>query len=270
MIKLGEKIKMLRKQKNISQEVLANYLGVTFQAVSKWETEIAMPDVALIPAIAAFFGVSTDDLFDFDLYSVEKNVETIVDEYSMYWECDRARSEAILREGLRKYPGNDTLLNCLIGTIPVPERAPEVIDLCQTLIAGTRHDDVKYDAYRILAEAYRATGEYALAKEAVEMIPEIYFTKLSVAAQLFEGEDMFAPAVKQKLISFEDLIDMYGLLADHYMKRGESEKALIQLETERDIILAVKNDFETQHTRKLYDPERLAEVEEKIRRCKQS
>ena len=37
MIKLGEKIKSLRKQKNISQEVFANYLGVSFQAVSKWE-----------------------------------------------------------------------------------------------------------------------------------------------------------------------------------------------------------------------------------------
>ena len=55
MIKLGEKIKSLRKQKNISQEVLANYLGVSFQAVSKWETEAALPDVTLIPAIAAFF-----------------------------------------------------------------------------------------------------------------------------------------------------------------------------------------------------------------------
>ncbi|MBO5379878.1 MAG: helix-turn-helix transcriptional regulator [Clostridia bacterium] len=38
MVRLGEKIKQLRKQKNISQEVLANHLGVSFQAVSKWET----------------------------------------------------------------------------------------------------------------------------------------------------------------------------------------------------------------------------------------
>ena len=42
MIKLGEKIKSLRKQKNISQEVLANYLGVSFQAVSKWENDSTM------------------------------------------------------------------------------------------------------------------------------------------------------------------------------------------------------------------------------------
>lgn len=63
----GEKIKLLRKEKNISQEVLAQYLGVTFQAVSKWETGAALPDVATIPAIALFFGVSTDQLFDLHL-----------------------------------------------------------------------------------------------------------------------------------------------------------------------------------------------------------
>ena len=271
MVQLGEKIKMLRKQKNISQEVLANYLGVTFQAVSKWETGTAMPDVTLIPAIASFFGVSTDELFDFNLYMVEKNVEAIVDASSKYWESDREKCETILREGLKKYPGNDTLLNCLIGTIPVPERASEVIDLCKTLIAGTRRDDVKYDAYRILAEAYRALGEYALVKETIEKIPEIYFSKLGVAAQLLEGEDMFEPAVKQKSISFADLIEMYELLADHYMKDGEKEKALVQLETERDIILAVKKDFTTQYTRSLVEAysRQLDEIEEKIRRCKQ-
>ena len=79
-LNLGKKIKTLRKQRNISQEVLAQYLGVTFQAVSKWENETAMPDITLVPAIAAFFGVSTDELLDFNLYEIEKNVEAIVDE----------------------------------------------------------------------------------------------------------------------------------------------------------------------------------------------
>jgi len=40
-MKLGQKIRMLRKQKNISQEVLADFLGVSFQSVSKWETEVS-------------------------------------------------------------------------------------------------------------------------------------------------------------------------------------------------------------------------------------
>lgn len=270
MIKLGEKIKTLRKQKNISQEGLANYLGVTFQAVSKWETEAAMPDVALIPAIASFFGVSTDELFDFNLYRIEKDVEEIVAEHSRCWD-DKAKCEKLLREGLKKYPGNDVLLNCLIGVIPVPERASEVIELCKALIAATRIDEVRFDACRIMAEAYRSIGEYALAKNAIEQIPELYFTKLGVAAGLLEGEDRFQAAVKQKSISFEDLLDMLEILADHYTAQGENEKALIQLEEAKQILLAVKDDFDTPYTRSLYEAfsDRLPGVEEKIARCRQ-
>ena len=63
-MKIGEKIKVLRKAKNISQETLANILGVTFQAVSKWETGATAPDIALIPPMASFFDVSIDELFD--------------------------------------------------------------------------------------------------------------------------------------------------------------------------------------------------------------
>ncbi|MEG2373271.1 MAG: helix-turn-helix transcriptional regulator, partial [Niameybacter sp.] len=84
-ISLGEKIKALRKQKNISQETLANYLGLSFQAVSKWENALAMPDVTLIPAIASFFGVSIDDLFDFNLYEIEKNINDIVTRSGEYY-----------------------------------------------------------------------------------------------------------------------------------------------------------------------------------------
>ena len=66
-MKIGDKIKFLRKAKGISQEALAQVLGVTFQAVSKWETNVTAPDVGLIPAIASFFGVSIDELFDYNV-----------------------------------------------------------------------------------------------------------------------------------------------------------------------------------------------------------
>ena len=71
MVKLGDKIRELRKQRGISQEKLAEHLGVTFQAVSKWESGATMPDVLLIPAIASFFEISTDELFDYILYVTE-------------------------------------------------------------------------------------------------------------------------------------------------------------------------------------------------------
>lgn len=61
--KLGAAIKRLRNEKQVTQEELAAYLGVSFQAVSKWETDTTMPDVALLPKLALFFGVKIDDLF---------------------------------------------------------------------------------------------------------------------------------------------------------------------------------------------------------------
>ena len=127
MIRLGEKIKSLRKQKNISQEVFANYLGVSFQAVSKWETGATMPDVTLIPAIASFFGVSTDELFDFNLFEMEKQVEAICQESWKYRKSDPAKAEHMLREGLQRFPGNDIILNNLLYTLDYQTRAEEVI-----------------------------------------------------------------------------------------------------------------------------------------------
>lgn len=60
---IGKAIADLRKEKGITQEVLAGSVGVSTQAVSKWETGVAAPDVALLPVIADYFGTSIDALF---------------------------------------------------------------------------------------------------------------------------------------------------------------------------------------------------------------
>lgn len=60
---LGARICALRKAQSMTQEQLADRLGVTFQAVSKWENDIACPDVLLLPQIADAFGITIDELF---------------------------------------------------------------------------------------------------------------------------------------------------------------------------------------------------------------
>lgn len=224
-IKLGEKIKSLRKQKNISQEVLAQVLGVTFQAVSKWETGAAMPDVAMIPAIARFFEVSTDELFDFNLLEQEKKVMDIVGKAAdIRWERP-AEAEAILRQGLKQFPGNEILLNNLLYTMRAPERNEEVVTLCKAILEVTKIDECKYDVLRILAETYHAMGQQALVKPTLEQIPEIYFTKLELMADLLEGEDALNAALNQADISRNDLIGMTARASKLYRERGEAEKA---------------------------------------------
>ncbi len=244
MVKLGEKIKSLRKEKNISQEVLANYLGVSFQAVSKWETGSTMPDVTMIPAIASFFRVSTDELFDFNLFELEKAVDAICYEaYKYRYDGDMEKSEQILQEGLQRYPGNDKILNNLLYTLDYQNRADEVIGLCKTLIESCKDDEIKYDACRILAECYKKNGQDELVSSALEKIPEIYFAKLELVATLLSGEVSYEAAQKQKNISAETLIHMLIILGKHLREIGEKEKADSQFRIALKVIEAFEEDF---------------------------
>ena len=268
MIQLGEKIKSHRKQKNISQEVFANYLGVSFQAVSKWENNYTMPDGTMIPAIASFFGVSTDELFDFNVYEIEQNVEKIVDEHSKYWDTDKQKAEQILRDGLKKYPGNDVLLNCLIGVLSELGKNDEVIAIGKALVESTGYDDVRIDAYRIMAEAYKAMGEYQLAKDAIEHIPEIYFSNLYVKAYLLDGEEKLEAATKEASLCFEHLVGMLEILGETHLENGDIGKAKILYTQAIDVLKEFEYDFTTQYTRSKYDPEKIKELERKLNRLR--
>lgn len=58
----GNIIKKLRSDRNMTQEQLAEVLSISAQAVSRWETNIALPDISLLPILANFFDVTTDFL----------------------------------------------------------------------------------------------------------------------------------------------------------------------------------------------------------------
>ncbi len=79
-MELGNQIKALRQSRGVTQETLAQALGVSAQAVSKWETGGALPDIALLPQLSAYFGVSIDELF---ALSDETRLERI---QNMLWE----------------------------------------------------------------------------------------------------------------------------------------------------------------------------------------
>ena len=73
---LGTRISSLRKELNLSQEALAQRVGVTRQALSKWERNEATPDIYNLSSLAAIFGVSVDDLVTDDIYSIRTNQVT--------------------------------------------------------------------------------------------------------------------------------------------------------------------------------------------------
>lgn len=88
---IGEKITLLRKEKNITQTELAEYLFLTPQTVSRWEVGSGAPEITLLPKIAAFFGVSIDELFG--VTSIER-AENLVCKYSVLRD-DRSFQEAM-------------------------------------------------------------------------------------------------------------------------------------------------------------------------------
>lgn len=119
-MKIGEKIKDLRKERNITQEKLAEYLNISCQAVSKWENGTAAPDLQLIVPLANFFGVSTDEL----LGKKDEIMQTDLEEYrkkDSYLSCrgEVRKSIELWRSAVAKYPGNfECLCNlayCLFG-----------------------------------------------------------------------------------------------------------------------------------------------------------
>ncbi len=92
-IAIGENVRRLRTERNITQQQLADAMGVSFQAVSKWENSGSLPDVATLPQIADFFEVTIDDLFRPNMTVYKNKAQRLM---TMY-ECDQDNSEAFER-----------------------------------------------------------------------------------------------------------------------------------------------------------------------------
>lgn len=224
--KLGEQIKKLRKRKGVSQETLAQLLGVSFQAVSKWETGATMPDITLIPAMASFFGVSIDELFDYNTLENERQVDEICCAAVKIQHSDPFQAETILRDALKQFPANENLLTVLLYTLRlIPGREADVIDVCNALIEHGKIEGVKCDVYRILAETYAAAGRQEEAASVLEQIPEFYFTKMECVAKLLTGERALNAAQFQMNLSANCAVEMLNIMADAYEAREAFEDA---------------------------------------------
>ena len=138
---IGNKIKKLRYKSGLTQEQLASRLGVSPQAVSKWETAISMPDITLLPLLAGEFGVSIDEMFDLTteqtLNRIEKRME---------------QEEELSPDIFREY--EDFLKNQL----PVSKEKDRIL----SLLAGLYHHRMEADAKKV--------SKYA--RESIRLHPE--------------------------------------------------------------------------------------------------
>lgn len=121
-IDLGTKIRELRRRDGRTQEALAQALGVTSQAVSRWESGGCFPDINLIPSIANYFGVSIDELFGYTDDRSKRIDELVAQIYDMIRQnngVDNNISECIAfaRNALVEFPGNEKLMLSLASVL---------------------------------------------------------------------------------------------------------------------------------------------------------
>lgn len=103
----GKNIKDLRLKNNMTQEKLAELLNISPQAVSRWETNSAMPDISLLPPLANLFNVTTDFLLGMDTYIKDLRKAEFDAAYFEYWKHDnKEKNYQIAVKAVAEYPGN--------------------------------------------------------------------------------------------------------------------------------------------------------------------
>lgn len=102
---LGSVIKRLRTEQGVTQDALAEYLGISYQAVSKWETGTTLPDITLLPKLAVFFGVRIDELFSVDHEDELERIDAMLQREIMT-DQNYAYAKRILDGILRESPMN--------------------------------------------------------------------------------------------------------------------------------------------------------------------
>lgn len=169
-MKIGEVIRKHRKERHLTQEELAEYLGVTSSAVNKWENGYSLPDITLLSPIARVFGISTDTLLSYKEELTDIEISRILEglaEKSRILDYD-----ALFEWGmgiLREYPNCDKLavsmLPALDGyrfvlAVSDPEQYDErILKAYQRLLKSENPDHVK-TAANFLFFGYMNRGKY--------------------------------------------------------------------------------------------------------------
>lgn len=192
-LKIGETIKRLRKEREITQEEFSEVLGVSCQSISRWENNSCYPDVELIPTIAAFFGISTDKLMGVDDAMEKAVVENYINDFQMEIsvgnidECIR-----IARAGVAEFPNNYALLNKLMyalfvsgsddADIPnwkenVEKYDAEIVAIGERIIKYCPDIEIRLEATARLAFQHCEMGRTSIGRTIYETMPSMTHCK---------------------------------------------------------------------------------------------
>ena len=145
---IGERIKELRKRDSRKQEDLATAIGVTPQAVSRWEAGTCYPDMGMLPAIANYFHVSIDSLFGYQNDREKKIQEYVLEANRRIFDYeDSAETIRFLRKCLEEFPAEPKLQSALACILQFKGR-------CEEEKRNTFQAEDRLDAHQKLAGIY--------------------------------------------------------------------------------------------------------------------
>lgn len=231
MVILGERIREFRQRNGRTQDSLASELGVTAQAVSRWEKGICCPDIELIPSIANYFGVSIDELFGYD-NERSKRVDSL---YAKICDMNRRNNGvdididnciACARAALIEFPGNSKLGLALASVLfnagyvrrgelhtigadgygrydveqhrTYPEWK-EAIKLYEKILPDLPAGPMRQQAVTELSQLYKNMGEHEKALQLAESAPELSGSKPFLRIMAFDGAEAAAECGKALL-----------------------------------------------------------------------
>ena len=182
---MGQIIRRLRKEQNLTQDELAAQLNITYQAVSRWENGTGMPDISQIVPLSRVFGVSTDVLFGVYDTDVVAEKEKILEEFDHI--SEPRESYDFMMKVLEQYPGDkdflryaleegSTVVYCRL-TDDIPKVVAECERIARILINSSCDTFSIITAHESLATIYNALGQYERAKEHTDHLPNTIMQK---------------------------------------------------------------------------------------------
>ncbi len=184
-IKIGTIIKDLRTENNITQDVLATAIGVTPQAISRWEAEGGYPDIELLPAIADFFSVTIDELMGYKLSERAERLSEIKKEMKRLAEVGTIKERIdYARLALTRYPSDHEIkdnlaacLYCLYDDTKDESVLPQAESLALSVAENCKDEDIRYNAITTLMLIYAATARPDKALEMTELLTPMKYCR---------------------------------------------------------------------------------------------
>lgn len=186
---IGSIIKKMRREKDMTQEQLAEYLNVSVSAISQWESEKTMPDISLLPVISNVLNITSDYLLGIDVENNENNIQRICDEeQKLFAKGQWNESTALLREGLHTYPNSYILMTKLAGNLFCMGQLDESLELAGKVIDRCTDLSTKAEAIQYACDALSKQGKFEKAADLAKTLPEV--TSDQLLCNIYEGTEL--------------------------------------------------------------------------------